>query len=193
MKFNVKFQIPRMSLWNSIFGKRLDFTGKGDVNFQETAIVVCGDLPKFRIPFISQFYTALLTERTTRTVPYARITKYRTTGRWVSLGLLKILFLLLWFLGVAGLLFAGMEQSNPVLQIVLGILGFVIVPLIILMFGRATHYVTYSLPSGKQSQFACRVAPTSSENMEMFSNRLTEYQTAATAFAQTDSTGATTS
>ncbi len=183
MKYSCEFQVPRMSLWDSIFGKPLHFYGKGSVALQETGLVVHGDLAMFLIPFVGRFYSALISETTMRTVPYSKIVQHKATGRWISISLIKFLFLLAWFL-ITGFLFAvGMlESMEPLIDIPLGLAAFVIIPLVILMFDRGTHYITFCLPSGKRSQFAIRLSPLSSDQMAAFTNTLEEYQIAAIAF-----------
>jgi len=186
-----RFQVPQMSLRDSLFGKPLNFYGAGSVALEETGIVVYGDLPKFTIPFFGRFYSKLLTERTTRTVPYSRIVRQQTTGRWLSFSILKVLFLLLWLSG-AGFLFAtGIHELDPIIGIPLGFAAFVLIPAVVLVFNRATHYITYRLPSGKRTQFAFRLRPVSRQNMSDFITRLNEYRTAAAAFEQGQSAGAT--
>ncbi|MCA9009424.1 MAG: hypothetical protein KDB01_06740 [Planctomycetaceae bacterium] len=187
MKQECKFQIPRMSLWDSMFGRPLYFYGKGSVVLQDTGLMVHGDLPKFMLPFFGRFYARLITGRTMRTVPYSQVIRHKVTGRWVSISFLKILFFLLWFGGI-GLLFMSVASDlGPAVAIPLGIVAFVVIPAVILMFDRATHYITYRLPSGKRSQFAFRLSPISRDQMSIFVNRLNELQSAAAAFEQRES------
>ena len=184
MKQECKFQIPRMSLWDSMFGCPLYFYGRGSVVLQDTGIVVHGDLPKFMLPLFGRLYSRLIAGRTMRTIPYSRIVRHKATGRWVSISLLKILFFLLWFGGV-GLLFLSLaSELGPAMAIPLGTLAFVLIPVAILMFDRSTHYITYRLPSGKRSQFAFRLTLLSRHQMAAFVHRLKELQTATAAFEQ---------
>jgi hypothetical protein len=188
MKHECKFQIPRMSLWDSMFGRPLYFYGKGSVVLQDTGIVVHGDLPKFMVPFIGRFYARLITGRTMRTVPYSRIVRHKVTSWWGSVSLLKLLFFLVWFCGIGALFAMVAADMGGAIAIPLGITAFVVIPAVILMFDRATHYITYRLPSGKRSQFAFRLTPLSSEKMAAFASRLKELQTAAAAFEQHEQT-----
>lgn len=52
------------------------FSGEGSVFMYDTALVFEGSQTKFTIPFIQGFYQLLLI-KTTRTVPYSTILKYK--------------------------------------------------------------------------------------------------------------------
>lgn len=190
MKNDCIFKVPRMGIWDSLFGKALNFYGRGTVTLQETGLLVHGDLPMFIIPFVGRFYSRILAEPTMRTVPYSQIVLHRRTGRWFSFGLLKVVFLLLWFVATGALFVLGATGMPFVMAISLGIAAFLVIPVVILMFNRGTHYITYRLPCGKRSQFAMRIRPLSEQVMTDFSRRLEELQAAAAAFDDPQTDGA---
>jgi hypothetical protein len=66
-KFDVKYDAS---------GQDLKFYGKGVIYMHDTALVLEGDMPKFRIPLLLWAYHKLLNVRTTQTIPYSVILYY---------------------------------------------------------------------------------------------------------------------
>lgn len=71
------------------YRRTLGMSGKGTLHLQETAMVLEGGLPRFRVPFLGGWVLeAILAERTVRTIPYSAILRHRTIGpfrRWVRI------------------------------------------------------------------------------------------------------------
>jgi len=87
MKFgprNLRFALP---LW-TIFRRPVRFLRKGNtMHLQETALVIEGDLLRFRLPIIDQFIQRALSERSMLTIPYSRILRHRYCRYWTWKGL----------------------------------------------------------------------------------------------------------
>ncbi|MFT3889970.1 MAG: hypothetical protein QM713_17650 [Arachnia sp.] len=84
-----------------MFSPALEFVRKGEVHMLETGLLAEGLLLLVKIPFIGGFYSQMLSERTSRTVPYSQVVGHRFSGQWISIDFIKILFLLLLFVMLA--------------------------------------------------------------------------------------------
>ena len=180
MKYAVQFQYAK-----SVFRKSLSFSAKGELHLQETALILEGYLPKFTIPFAARNYLELVSEWSTRTIPFSRIVRHKYTGHWVSFSIVKFAFLLLItvLFGLMGVTMAGNRVDATLVAVGLGAYGLIV--LLVLVLGRRTHRVTYLLPNGKKCVVAfCMPRPVLA-NSEAFSRQLKTYLTTAKSFTAT--------
>ncbi len=71
MKFDVKYMAP--SRWKRSFSR------KGTIYMYDTSLLLVGEMPTFRIPFIGWIYfDQVLCTRTTQTIPYSVILTYKS-------------------------------------------------------------------------------------------------------------------
>lgn len=176
MKLDVKFRHP-----GGFWKQQLLYSGRGEAHLLETGLVLEGLLPKFTVPFVQTFYYRLLSEWSTRTVPYARIERYRFSGRWIAAGPGRILLLLVLgglILGASVLLARdlGAVAMAPAVGLTL------VLAALLLLYGRRVHHFTYRLPDGRQAVVAFRVA--GRRDQEPFRARLREYLDFARTFQQ---------
>ena len=141
-----------------VFRRRLRFTGRRNaVHLQETALVVEGDLMRFHYLGLERLFAGVISEWTTVTVPYSRITRVRFRRN-----LLVRLALLVPVLGLAALMAVGIVNSAPSEGEILLSLGALALPVLGLWFlvwrGLGpTHLVEFRAKDGTPTAITFRV------------------------------------
>jgi hypothetical protein len=65
--------------------KRLLFVGRANtVQLQETALVIEGHVKKLSFPIVDRFFQTVLSQRTTVTIPYSRIVRWKYSPLYVA-------------------------------------------------------------------------------------------------------------
>ena len=156
MKCDAKF-FPNSSLFR--FSPKLEFRGKGSVQLQEIGMIAEGDMPRFTLPLIGIFYSLLFNAKTSRTIPYSRVVKYRYSGNWFHWSFGKIFLSLVLIGGAIGVsYFFGDSLRNAneagTAWVVVGGLWFLIaiIVLILLFKDRRMYSISYRLPDGKKQR-----------------------------------------
>jgi hypothetical protein len=165
-----------------MFSSALEFVRKGEVHMLETGLLADGALLLVKIPFIGGFYSQMLSERTTRTVPYSQIVSHRFSGQWMSMNIVKGFFLLLLLLLLAAAIFTAMGSQDGFYPGLFASCVCVLMIVVTMLSGRRRHLIRFRLPSGKTSQMTFVLnRPTTIAN-KAFADQLSRYTAAARQF-----------
>ena len=180
MKSDVKFSSTSSFV---MLSPRKEFQGKGAVFLGETGLLADGNLPRFTIPLIGWFYSALFCARTTRTIPYSRITSYRYSGDWISFGWLKVFFLIL-LISAAIAATAGTLQTSTDPMVYLVFLWSLVTLIASLMFltGVRIHTISYILPDNTRQTVAFKLRGATRLQIAEFSKQVRNYMTTVQSF-----------
>lgn len=149
MKFgprDLRFTLP---VWASFRGVIVFIGRRNTIHLQETALVIEGDLLRFRLPIIDWFVRRVFCEWTMVTVPYSRIVRHR----YCRYRAVKVL----WWLLVAGvgallLVFGGEYRGVGLVVLVLCVLG-----LLLHFVFRPRHVLTFRGADGKRRLVCFRI------------------------------------
>lgn len=103
--------------------RQLQFIGKqNSIQLLETAMVIEGSLKRLSFPFTDWLFEGILSERTTVTIPYSRIERFRLTRLLIRRILASGLFSLAGFAGFIGMVGAYQQFSLSKEVVLLGLL-----------------------------------------------------------------------
>ena len=148
MRHHVKFGRPPFR-WS--LRRRLHFLGKGTIHFEETGILLGGDVLKFRLPFVDLFYQKLIADHGTRTIPYSTIVRHRQVPYWPTM-LVKALLLIILTASLTVIVWAFLRHGHS-LGVAIAASVVVLLALGVLLLGRRYHDLTFRLPDDGR----CRV------------------------------------
>jgi len=186
MKSDVKFSSTSSFV---MLSPKKEFQGKGAVFLGETGLLADGNLPRFTIPLIGWFYSALFCARTTRTIPYSRIANYRYSGDWISFGWFKLLFvILLVAAGGTATFFTLQTSTDPFVYLTFLWSLVTLIAALLFLTGVRIHTITYLLPDNSRQKVAFKLRRATRQQAAGFSTLIRNYMTTAKNFAN-DSAG----
>lgn len=146
--------LPRLGV------KRITFNARGNaLQLQETGLVVQGYLRTLRMPLLDLFFHSVLSQWTTLTIPYARITSLRYS-RLIVARLLLTALVWLPLLAVGALLLLGprlrLDEGFFIIGGGLAALGLVLTFYINFRL-PSRNYLRFELPDGRQALIAFQI------------------------------------
>ena len=149
MKFGPKALWFVWPAW-TLFRRLLGFIGRDNtLPLQETALVIEGDLVRFRLPILDLFIQRAFAERSLITIPYSRIVRL-THARYIAA---KVLYWLPAAAVYALMLRAVWDAMDPAgSAYVLTLMGllFLLIGYLVHRFFRARHVLTFRRADGKR-------------------------------------------